>query len=29
MGPVDLTFVPYYAWANRTPGAMTIWTPMH
>lgn len=28
-GPVDLTFIPYYAWANRTPGAMTIWTPMH
>ncbi|MEV1169617.1 beta-L-arabinofuranosidase domain-containing protein [Nonomuraea sp. NPDC049784] len=28
-GPVDLTFVPYYAWANRGAGPMTIWTPMH
>jgi len=22
---VDLTAVPYYAWANRDPGAMTVW----
>ena len=22
---VDLTAVPYYAWANREPGAMTVW----
>ncbi|MEV0385881.1 beta-L-arabinofuranosidase domain-containing protein [Nonomuraea sp. NPDC050643] len=29
MGPVDLTFIPYYAWANRGAGPMTIWTPMH
>ncbi|MCF6470581.1 glycoside hydrolase family 127 protein [Nonomuraea sp. MG754425] len=28
-GPVDLTFVPYYAWANRGAGPMTIWAPMH
>jgi DUF1680 family protein len=24
---VDLTAVPYYAWANRTPGAMRVWIP--
>jgi hypothetical protein len=24
---VDLTFVPYYAWANRLPGAMEVWIP--
>jgi len=23
--PVTLTAVPYYAWANRKPGAMTVW----
>ncbi|TDD20099.1 glycoside hydrolase family 127 protein [Nonomuraea diastatica] len=28
-GPADLTFVPYYAWANRGSGPMTVWTPMH
>jgi uncharacterized protein len=28
-GPVELTFVPYHAWANRGAGPMTIWTPMH
>jgi len=22
---VDVIAIPYYAWANRTPGAMTIW----
>jgi hypothetical protein len=24
---VDLTFIPYYAWANRLPGAMEVWIP--
>jgi DUF1680 family protein len=24
--PVTLTAVPYYAWANREPGAMTAWS---
>jgi uncharacterized protein len=24
---VALTAVPYYAWANREPGAMRIWIP--
>jgi DUF1680 family protein len=28
-GPIDLTFVPYYAWANRGAGPMTVWAPMH
>ncbi|MFD0478732.1 glycoside hydrolase family 127 protein [Nonomuraea thailandensis] len=28
-GPVGLTFVPYYTWANRGTGPMTIWAPMH
>jgi DUF1680 family protein len=23
--PVSLTAVPYYAWANREEGAMTVW----
>jgi DUF1680 family protein len=23
--PVDVTLVPYYAWANRGLGAMTVW----
>jgi hypothetical protein len=23
--PCDITAVPYYAWANRTPGEMTVW----
>ena len=23
--PVTLTAVPYYAWANREEGAMTVW----
>jgi len=26
--PVDLTFVPYYAWANRAPTPMQLWTPV-
>jgi len=25
--PVQLTAVPYYAWANREPGAMRVWIP--
>ena len=23
--PVELKFIPYYAWANREPGPMTVW----
>jgi DUF1680 family protein len=23
----SLTFIPYYAWANRQPSAMQVWTP--
>jgi DUF1680 family protein len=25
---VPLTFIPYYAWANRTPTPMMVWTPV-
>ena len=25
---VPLTFIPYYAWANRTPSQMQVWTPV-
>jgi uncharacterized protein len=25
---VELQLVPYYAWANRAPGAMRIWFPL-
>ena len=25
--PVDLTFIPYYVWANRQPSAMQVWVP--
>jgi hypothetical protein len=25
--PVPLTAIPYYAWANREPGAMRVWIP--
>jgi hypothetical protein len=25
--PVDLTAIPYYAWANRGAGAMRVWIP--
>jgi DUF1680 family protein len=25
--PVQLTAIPYYAWANREPGAMQVWLP--
>lgn len=27
--PADLTFIPYYGWANREPGAMEVWIPVH
>ena len=27
-GPTVVTAVPYFAWANRTPGAMTTWVPV-
>jgi hypothetical protein len=26
--PVELTFIPYYAFANRAPTAMQVWTPL-
>jgi DUF1680 family protein len=26
-GPVELTAVPYYAWANRQDGSMRVWLP--
>jgi DUF1680 family protein len=26
--PVELRFIPYYAWSNREPGAMEVWTPV-
>ncbi len=26
--PAELTFVPYYAWANRGMGAMEVWVPL-
>lgn len=25
--PLPLTFIPYYAWSNRQPSAMEVWTP--
>jgi DUF1680 family protein len=25
---VPLTFIPYYAWANRVPSPMQVWTPV-
>ena len=28
MSPVSLTFIPYYAWANREPSAMEVWVPL-
>jgi DUF1680 family protein len=28
MNPVSLTFIPYYAWANREPSAMEVWVPL-
>ena len=27
-GPVRLTAIPYFAWANRTPRAMRVWLPL-
>jgi hypothetical protein len=27
MRPGNLSFIPYYAWANRKPSAMQVWTP--
>jgi DUF1680 family protein len=24
---ISVTAIPYYAWANRTPGAMRVWIP--
>ncbi|MYT10431.1 MULTISPECIES: beta-L-arabinofuranosidase domain-containing protein [Streptomyces] len=27
--PVELTAVPYYAWANRQDGSMRVWLPTH
>jgi DUF1680 family protein len=26
--PVELTLIPYYAWANREPSAMEVWIPL-
>jgi len=26
--PIQLTFIPYYAWANRVQTPMQVWTPM-
>ena len=26
--PIPLTFIPYYAWANRTQTPMQVWTPI-
>jgi uncharacterized protein len=25
--PIELTFIPYYAWANREPAPMRVWVP--
>lgn len=27
--PRDLMAIPYFAWANRSPGAMRVWMPRH
>jgi len=27
--PVELTAIPYYAWANRGPSEMAVWLPRH
>ena len=24
---IKVRFIPYYAWANRTPSEMTVWLP--
>jgi uncharacterized protein len=26
--PIELRLIPYYAWSNRGPGAMTVWIPL-
>jgi len=26
--PVELTFIPYYAWANRGVTSMEVWIPL-
>jgi DUF1680 family protein len=26
--PVDLKLIPYYAWGNRGPSAMSVWLPL-
>jgi DUF1680 family protein len=26
--PIELKFIPYYAWANRSETAMQVWTPV-
>ncbi len=26
--PIDLTLIPYYAWANRGPSTMSVWLPV-
>ena len=26
-GPIELTAIPYYAWANRRDGSMRVWLP--
>ncbi len=28
MSAASLTFIPYYAWANREPSAMEVWVPL-
>ena len=28
MEPIDLRMIPYFAWANRGPSAMTVWAPV-
>ncbi len=28
LSKVELRFIPYYAWANRTPTPMEVWTPL-
>jgi DUF1680 family protein len=27
--PCQLTLIPYHLWANREPGAMSVWLPIH
>jgi hypothetical protein len=26
--PIKFKAIPYYAWANREPGPMTVWVPL-